>query len=408
MKFCAKPILAILLVCVCSAGLFAQQSDYQIKEEFKERYATLESELRTAANAAEIDSLIMEVDSLDMKFTEHSELLNSALYPENYTREIGLLKEKGREIQQRLLVIENKNEKLAELNKEITSFRGEIKRLNKHSDSLRQEILASQESEKRLAGLVKRYRQSMQERDKFILDVVDSLLIAYEGLSPQKTDELTNKMQAGKIENDENPLVIINTIIDNNIETLKRSNKSFTTEDYLRMYAVQKRFNEAWNDIGDGLVRIYGGENRVEWSDRVESKLEEWRASASMSMWASLDTYLENNKFDLSAFDNSYSFFLALDNFVKESKKSSQKKMMTSGNYDKFQKFNQFWNTKIKNEWSRYVQEGEVLTMHQISSIDSEMTTWRDEAKPRSWIIPILLGVSLLAIVGLVIVLFRK
>lgn len=404
-----KPLITcILALFLISAVAEAQQSDYQIKKNYETEYAQIENAISMVSSVQVIDSLVAEIDSLETEYQDHEDLLDNALYPETFSGSIESLKSDAESAQHRLLIIENQGERLDVLTAEVSSYENEIARLNSRTDSLRQEIRNSQESESRLSGLVKNYRESMQQRDRFILDVVDSLLIAYRDMSPQTVDELSSKVESGEIANDQNPLVVISSIIDDNIETLKNSNENFTTEDYLRIYAVQKRFSEAWTQIGDGLIRIYGGENKSKWVRSINAKLDDWRASASLNMWTSLDNYLEQEELDLAAFDNNYSFYIALDNFVKESKKTSEEQFMTSENYEKFKEFNEFWNNKIKDEWSTFVQDGEVLTMSQISSIDSEMTNWRDEAKPRNLVIPILLGFSILIIIGLIIYIFMR
>jgi len=121
-----------------------------------------------------------------------------------------------------------------------------------------------------------------------------------------------------------------------------------------------------------------------------------------------MDTYLEENNVDLGAFDNNESFYKAIDSFISKATDASREKVVTEDNYKDFQAFYDFWNGKIKSDWGRFVQEGEVLTMTQISNIDSEMMTWRDEAKPKSFLIPILFGISLLTIIGLIIVIARR
>ncbi len=237
---------------------------------------------------------------------------------------------------------------------------------------------------------------------------MDSLLADYKDLSPESAKELAGKVKTGDISSGENPLPTIQTIIEENLQTLKASDQSFSTEDYLRMYTVQKRFNEAWKQIGDGLITIYGDSKKAEWETKIETKLEDWEASAAHNMWNSLDTYVEEHKLDLAAFDNNYSFFVALDNFVKNATKTSKDQLITSENYKDFKKFNEFWNKKIKNDWSKFVQEGDVLTMNQISSIDQEMVNWREEAKPKNFLIPILLAISVLIIIGLIIYLVKQ
>jgi hypothetical protein len=248
----------------------------------------------------------------------------------------------------------------------------------------------------------------MEERDEFVLNMIDSLFITYKDMQGRALAEFSEENGSRALQQEENPLELIESVIEQNIQILKADNGSLQTEDYLRMYVVQSRFSEVWNQIGDDLTRIYAGNEKQHWKSNIEGKLNDWKASASKNMWASMDAYLEENNVDLGAFDNNESFYTAIDTFISNATDASREKVVTKDNYRDFEAFYDFWNGKIKSDWGKFVQEGEVLTMTQISNIDSEMMTWRDEAKPKSFLIPILFGVSLLTIIGLIIVIARR
>lgn len=399
---------ALIILFVANTNVFAQTSDYQVKKNFEESYAELKTSINDAMKVSVIDSLRKEVQNLEYKYENREDILDHALYPETFKSTISELKQDARNAEHKLLIIENQNEKLAQLSSELSSYKSEIAHLNSRTDSLRTAIQASENSERDLSALVKRYRKSMEERDEFVLNMIDSLFVTYRDLKGESLAELSEKMKTRSLQNEENPLNVIQSVIDENIQILKSQDGSLQTEDYLRMYVVQSRFSEVWNQIGDDLTRIYGGGNADKWEYSIEGKLKDWQASASKNMWASIDTYLEQNNVDLGAFDNNESFYKAIDTFISNATDASRDKVVTKENYKDFQAFYDFWNGKIKSDWGRFVQEGEVLTMNQISTIDTEMMTWRDEAKPRSFVIPILFGLSLLTIVGLIIVLARR
>ncbi|MEX0720842.1 MAG: hypothetical protein WD059_09255 [Balneolaceae bacterium] len=387
--------------------LKAQQSDYQITRDFQEQYRSLKTTVSTAISVAEVDSLTDEIDQFEEEFSEHDTLLRAALYPDTFEDRIEELRNDARAAEHKLLIIENQNERLSSLTNELSSYETEISNLNTRAESLRQAIATSEDSERQLSNLVQRYRNSMEERDDFILTVIDSLLITYEDLSPEAVSELS-ETESGEVSEQNNPLQIINSIVEENIQRLRADDETLTTEDYLRMYVVQNRFNEVWEQIGDDLLLIYGGTDQSSWESTINNNLSDWNASASRNMWASLDAYLEEENVQLEAFDNNESFYNSITNFVRGATEESRGRMLRSGNYEEFQNFYEFWNGKIKNDWSEYVQEGDVLTMSQISSIDQEIVTWRDEASPRSYLFPILLGISLLVIIGLIILIARR
>ncbi|MFD2532277.1 hypothetical protein [Gracilimonas halophila] len=406
MKRIISSIYIILIISFVATNVAAQNSDYQVKQQFVQSYEELKSSIDLAMSVDEVDSLLDQVSKLEVKYEDHEELLDHALYPQTFSSSIEALQQEARNAEHMLLIIEGQEEKLVKLSDELANYRSEIDHLNNRTDSLRTLITDSEQSEKELANLVQRYRNSIEQRDEFVLNMIDSLFVTYLDMEGSTFTEL--KEENRTIETGDNPLEVILAVIEENIQILKTDNGTLQTEDYLRIYVVQSRFNEVWTRIGDDLATIYGGNNPEQWESNVEERLNDWKASASKNMWASIDEHLEQNNVDLGAFDNNKSFYEASDSFISKATDASRDKVVTNENYEDFQRFYDFWNTKIKSDWGEFVQEGEVLTMAQISSIDTEMMTWRDEAKPRSFIIPILFGLSLITIVGLIIVLARK
>ncbi len=408
MRTATNLFITVLFLMIGVTGIQAQTSDYQIKKNFEKEYAQFKNDIEQAMTVQEIDSLRQKIKDLAYAHAEHEQLLDNALYPETYESSMEELKQRARSAEHKLLIIENQDEKLAQLTDELSSYKSEIALLNSRTDSLRNAILASEKSESDLSKLVERYRKSMEERDEFVLTMIDSLFITYKDLQGEALAKFTEKNATRPLHKEDNPLKVIQSVIDENIQILKSNDGSLQTEDYLRMHVVQSRFSEVWNQIGTELAQIYGANKSESWKSRIDEKLGDWKASSSKNMWASIDTYLEEHNIELSAFDNNESFYKAIDTFISDATDASREKVVTKENYKEFESFYDFWNGKIKSDWGNLVQKGEVLTMSQISSIDSEMMSWKEEAKPKSFLIPILFGVSLLVIIGLIIVLARK
>lgn len=401
--------LTIVLISLFSViTVSAQQSDYKIKKEFENRHSEILTSIEMAQKVSEIDSLLTVIEDFKAEYSKNSEMLDYALYPESFGSKIANLKSEARSAEHKLLIIENQAERLATLMDEVSRFKSELSILSEKSDSLRNEIASSQESEKKLSNLVASYRKSVEERDEFIFNMVDSLFVTYNQLAPGTIEELSKTDGSGTIKSSDNPLVIISSILTENIETLKASTETFTTEDYLRIYALQSKVNDVWSNIGDNLVEIYGGKDKSSWKKRIETDLKDWKASASLSMWNSLDDYLENENVELGAFDNNSSFFTVLDDFVSKSTKKSDDEIISSSTYEDFKTFSEFWSTKVMDEWNNYLVEADVLTASQIATIDGKIDNWGDSSKPFPTSLLVIFGVALVAIIGLIIALIVK
>jgi hypothetical protein len=377
----------------------AQQSDYELTTGFEDQYAVIEERLLTAPSVQVVDSLKGQIDSLNQNYIEHSDILDVALYPDSYEAAMTSLRKEAMSAEQRLLIIESQGERLQRLGKELTQYQSEMRRMNSRADSLRKAIAESQASEERLSRLVSEYRQNLETRDELIVNVIDSLMVTYSGMSSKKMNELAQGVQSGRISGNENPLNLVSAMIDENIEYASSNNAAMNVEDHLRMYAVQNHFSDSWDQIGDRLINTYGDDEKQDWRTTIDNQLKEWKMVTSQKMWNSMDLYLEYSDVELDAFDNNYSFFVALDNFVKQAQKNSEGNILSTESYSDYRRFQDFWSGKIKNEWSNLVQKSEVLTVAQISTIDQQLSGWEEEARPIHpllMLLFVLTGVSIL------------
>lgn len=403
-----KTTITIILLSAVALSTNAQVSDYQIKQEYDNAYRQLKSELKTANSFAEYDSLNTEIDSLRAEFRAHESIINHAVYPESFEQQIAELRNLAQHFTERQLVIENMNERLDKLNTQLNNYQAELANLYAKTDSLRDDVQQKNKKNKNLTYSLEHYKKSMEERDRMMLNMVDSLFAGFRDLSDNEISEMRGEFAEYNIQNEENPLKFLQSVIQRNTQWIKSSKETLTTDDMLRMHVIQHRFSEVWNKIGDNLVAVYGQDNPRQWKNNIQQQLNDWRATTSRNMWRSIDRELAARNLDLEAFDNNESFYRALNTYIKQATDSSRAKVMTNGEYQDFQAFYDFWNSTLKKDWGDLVQEGEVLTINQISAIDSEMMEWKEASKPKSFFIPVLLVGSLLLIVVLIIVLARR
>ncbi len=393
-----------LVTIVSSSSAVAQQSDYQVQKDFSEKYESILAAIHTAGSVTQIDSISLRINSLKNEFIAHSDLLNDALYPSSFESKMEEVLLSIKTNEQKLLVIENQTEQLALLNDQLASYKTELFVLSQQRDSLYKAILKSEESEKNLTKLVREYRKSLELRDSIVLDVIDSLLIVYDestGISIGEEQEVEKKLGST------NPLDLITQIIDENTEFVSANNQILSVEDHLRMYALQQHFQEKWSSIEENMLAAYAGKNKKAWKQQIDSKMKEWRMAASQKMWTSMDQYLEFSELELEAFDNNYSFFSALDNFVKEAQEQSGSEILSSESYSKYRAFQQFWSGKIKSEWGTFIQDADVLTVSQISEIDTQLVSWEEEARPVHPMLIVLIVFASVLLIGFSLAMFK-
>lgn len=407
MKTSVKILFSLIFSIVLIVFTKAQESDYQIKSNFETQYQSIINHLNNATNTVVLDSLKDNIEYLREENKAHKSIIDIALYPKTFDNEIQALKHLAYSTEQKLLLIENQKERLIHLTREISNYKTEIGFLNERSDSLYKVISSSMLSEERLSKLIRSYRENLEKRDHLVIDIVDSLMFSYRGMSAIRFDESKNQINSGNIIRKDNPLTMIMNILDYNIDFTKSSNQALTIEDHLRMFAVQNHFEKAWNKVGAEMIENYVGTDKISLTKEIELKLKDWRISTSHRLWSSLDNYLEYNDIDLDAFDNNYSFFLALDHFLSTSSKKSKENLISAENFKNYQKFHAFWSTKVKNEWSSLIQETDVLTTSQISSIDEKLSNWEIVSRPIHPLIIILSVLTIVSVLAFFLVMYK-
>lgn len=405
MKSFKKSVLVTLFTLITSC-VFAQLSDHKIKTDFNNNYSALSKSISLSQSVITIDSIKKEINKLDEKFIEHSQLLDNALYPSSYKFEFEDLNAKLSSAEQRLLIIENQSERLERLIQEVSHYKSEISFLNNRADSLYKVMEASQLDQLQLSMLVKRYRTNLELRDELVMSIIDSLMITYNEMTTNEGNEISDQVESGRVTGT-NTLEMLMDIIEKNIEYASNSNQVLSVEDHLRMYAIQHHFEEVWNKIGDNLLTAYGGSQKTEWNSEIKSKMRDWRMITSQKMWNSVDQYLEFSSVELEAFDNNYSFFIALDNFIKDAQKKSEGRIISNTGYEDYKNFQGFWSNKVKNEWSILIQDSEFLTVAQISSIDDQLIDWESESRPIHPLFIVLIVLTAISIGGYVLVLSK-
>ncbi len=402
-----KRTLILFLGLVISSGVtFAQVSDYQTIEDFKATIANIQHQIENSITSKQLSVIEQELDEVFETYESKANLIDRALFPATFEGEIADLKTILITNEHHLLLIEHQREQVFELSNQVTAYRSEIDRLYIISDSLKNEILASQASEAQLSEMITSYRKRLVERDRLIFEMIDSFIVTHQNTAFDELSEgaITNY----SISNSQNPLEWISSVLNENIEFTKYQNRLLETEDYIRMYALQQHFEKTWTQVGDDLVTVYGGQNKTEIALDIENSIREWRMSASNRMWASIDQFLEFSNIDLAAFDNTESFFTALDAFIQNGEAVSKNEFLTSNGFAEYQKLAEFWRNTFKNEWNNVSDNAQLLANDQIKMIDAALIQWEDTSRPIHPMLIAIVTIMVVSLLGFLLVMLRS
>lgn len=403
MRFFKFSTLAFALI--LSAGFTTQlqaqetQSDYEIQKEFQEEYRSIEDGLGEAGESDETDELVERADQLESDFQEHEELLDDVLYPETFSGLIDKLQRRATSTHETVVQIEEQEEKLNALSDEASGYESELEELKQRTDSLQNVLQNTAQERSQLANTVENYRESMRQRDELILDMIDSLIVAYQNLEDIEDIETSEEARLDA----DNVLASIQSIAEDNIAVLD-SDDALGTGEYLRMKSVHSEFEEMWEQIGNRLVEIYAeAEGEREETDEL---VNEWGEKVSSRTWAALNQSFNEANVNLPEFDDQDSFYNSLNSYLDDVITTSEESN-TEEDYEQYQQFSDLWNEQVKLRWSEYILEGDVLSSEQIARIDQKMDQWAVNAEPQSNLLLYLLGLSVLVIIILGVLLAR-
>jgi len=404
----------VLLACIAvvlgmaAPKLQAQQvqSDYEIQKNFTEEVSAIQSSLDTLGSVNAAGQVIDRIKELESEYSDHEELLNIALYPATFEDRLEELKRRTVAVRQRLVTIEGQSDMLGQLNRQLASYSGRLDSLNSRTDSLRNAIASSTKNERGLSNRLRSYRESLEQRDRLVLSIIDSVLIAYEDMEIESMGDLENAREQSRIDAGGSPLKLFRSIAAENVQFID-STRALSTGDYLRMNVVHHEFKSMWDKMGDRLVDVYGDDENEQIRGTIENLISEWDKKVSASLWDSMNRSFDETGIDMGEFSDSETFYAALNEYldlqIEQSKEST-----FEDTWKRYQTFTNFWNNQVKTRWTMYMTSSDLLTEEQIAAIDQKMSRWTVEAEPASNMLAFLLGFSLLAVLVLGGILYRE
>ena len=405
MKKVMKPTistLAALIMILAGTTAFAQQSDYRIQQDFRAEYNDIAETIDSAVSSDDVSSITEEIDQLEADYSGYSELLNAALYPETFQERISDLRERLEGTQSNIVVVEELNERIGQLQAEMEDLRNQVTQMDEQASALRQRIDRSAANERRLSALVTQYRQNIEARDIFVMEFLEDLLSRYQSMDAQTQSDIAEASESM----DDNPLSIIQTILSEYINQADMDS-NLEAPDYVSMRAQHAYFAEVWEDIGERMANTYASESPVQARQEITDLLSTWEASINNKLWNALSTAFNQNGIELQSFSNGDDFAVALNAYVDNAIETAIAEN-EQANYDSYENFSDFWNSRVKGDWGELLVNGNVLSQTQMAEIDVKLGDWARNAEPVSNLMFILFLISLAVILGLIVLLVTK
>lgn len=404
MKKLMKTTISTLAVLLFVAGttVTAQQSDYQVVQNFRADYNELVERVDNAVSSEELSEINADIDALEADNSGHSSLIDGYIYPNSFEGKISDLRSRYAAAENNVQVIESLNEKVAELEDEMAELRDRLSALDEDSQALANRLERAAQNERRLSNLVRQYRENLENRDAFVSDLLEDLLKRYQTMDAQTQEEIAAAAEALE----DSPLDLLRTILAEYINLAERET-GLDSEDYLRMRAQHGYFSEVWDNVGERMASTYAAEEPVQAKQEIDDHLDAWLASVDNKLWNALSTSFNQSGVQLPSFTSATAFNNALNTYVDEMTEVSLGQN-SEEDYEMFSNFSEFWNSTVKAEWGEFLVAGNVLSQGDIAAIDVKVGSWGQAAEPVSNLMFILFLVSLAVIIGLIVLLVTK
>src|SRR5690625_4078794 len=123
---------------------------------------------------------------LERTYSEHAELINAALYPQTYQVLTGNLREQLTQALSTAEVVEELSTRIDELNVEVSQYRDEIDAMNRTTAELQSRLQQAESNDMNQAALLSLYRQSIEQRNHFVSQILEQLMSMYQDASPSE------------------------------------------------------------------------------------------------------------------------------------------------------------------------------------------------------------------------------
>lgn len=389
-------VILLIILFVLSIQVFAQ-SDYEIVQNFKQKFAQLEKSINSAKTLEELNSLVTNIDRFRADYIEHKKLLDNSLYPDNFEKAFNKLN--------LAFVIRNQDFTIIDiLQIENLQLKEQIVVLNKRNTDLinkiqEYEYINKKDSKKivELKRLVNDLKLSLRKRDEVIISLVDSLM-------PQlmKDQEQLNHAEGNLVylEAEKNNLLAnVKRSLQDNIRFIEIT--ALEPDDLKEIKEQQDQFLVFWKKAGTKLVDIYAEkkEKAKEIKD-IDSLFVQWNYALEQEAWMNIRAEFAYNDIHLLEFTNGEEFTNTLLSFIKDKIKTIDVKSSEESNKSYTLFADSTWFKVISPKWLPYLIDNKLLFAEQKRKIESKIADWNGRLTPASfdWIYVL---VAVIAVAGL-------
>lgn len=396
-------IMMNLSVILIAFNLFAQ-SDYEIVQNFKNRYQQFEQQIKNAVTVEDLNNLRGEIERFKNEFSTYKELLDKSLYPDNFEKSFDKLGNS-------LVLRKTDFVQIETLQTEVVTLRTEVDELNKKNAELLNQIQLLEVQRKKdaetiakLEQLVSELRASLKKRDELVYAIIDSLSPKLSG----DVSALTQKEKEQIIAETEkkNVLYVVKKSLRDNTRFLEVT--TLKPEDLKDVKEQQSNFVSMWQKVGPKLVDVYAGrKDKAQELKDIDALFTSWKTGIQREAWESIREDFALNNINLQSFYNGNEFTEIITALINDEIKSYGVKSKEESQriYNVF--VDSVWYKTVSNEWMPYLLENNMITAQQKEIIEKKIAEWKEVISPKDLTL-IYVGVGVLIVLIVAFFLLRK
>lgn len=396
-------IITIILTFFLIVNFLYAQQDYQIVQNFKDKEQKIENAIRDADSLSQLNQISSDVQKLKDDYSQHKNLLDKSLYPEDFNSSIDKLNKQ-------LALRKGDFTQINVLQTQVVELKDQFDQLNQRNNELINQVTQLEELSKKdkqkialLEKSVSELRASIKKRDALVMTMIDSLIPASSRVqnmsSEQKQKVISEAKKVSLISN-------ITRSIRDNIKFIELT--KLNPDDIDQMKKQEADFAKMWRNVGPKIIDIYSekGEN-INHLKEIDSAFTEWHYAISNEPWNTIREDYAKYNINLPKFSSGKQFLQVMDSYIDDQIKNVKVKGKEEAEQEYKYFVDSIWFSQVKTKWIPYLSENNMIQTAQQDSIENKISQWNDEIHPSkfNWLYII---IGLLVIVIAVLLLRRR
>jgi hypothetical protein len=374
MKQMAFSLLWVLLFTATSA--FSQVSDYDVKTNYETQNKAIKTAIDASTSVRELDSLKLEIDSLESAYMSRKEFLDKALYPDTFTESISNLRAHHFRTYDWVRMITEQGGKIVNLEQRIVILTSRLDSLTIQRNQLFAELQDTKRSLSALRETVKKLQANMQAKDRLLFALIDSIFLPYD----------KNLNQLGDVQRDAVGQKLLKANILTRLYDIAADNVKFLDvtqlqpKDYAGLIDQCQQFQTKWTGLRQKINAVYEtgvtqagapGTGKASKAPsrppavHVDSALYDWTARLVSNFWSALAKEFAGKNIAVKPFTDSKSFSASMRQYVDS---------MKTGGHDASVFVEELWKKRIDKEWREALTKESMLGKTEYASLDKAVS----------------------------------